>query len=354
MNVRHLDEREFDRKLLPLLEISANAPFRADDDHLAFSLFTSRERCALCMTFDHRIFDARGAELFLHLFQQKLAEAEFSNVSGNIAFSSSSGLTQWSRKFKAGRNVNRRIMTMAKSSTLEALPLPEGKRGYRYHLISFDEKETTRIYEQAYQESGYLMESPYLLSVVLQCMHELFRNKQLSGDSYLVPVTLDLRTGQDPLQEVFFNYVSYLFYQVPVEMVSDRKELIALLKQQMYDQVKSGFPKDLAEASLLTRIAPLPLLGKVLHMPMKGKMATFAFSHLGRSSYQHPTFMGKKILNLFHMPRVPAPPGIGFFSNYYNNRLNLVISYLDGLLSSEEARMLQEDVRNRFCAGHAL
>ena len=79
----------------------------------------------------------------------------------------------------------------------------------------------------------------------------------------------------------------------------------------MYDQVKSGFPRDLAEASLLTRIAPLPVLGKLLHLPMKGKMATFAFSHLGKSSYQHPVFMEKRIANMFHMPRVPVPPGSG-------------------------------------------
>jgi hypothetical protein len=116
----------------------------------------------------------------------------------------------------------------------------------------------------------------------------------------------------------------------------------------MYDQVKSGFPKDLVEASLLTRIAPLSVLGKLLHLPMKGKMATFVFSHLGKSSYQHPVFMEKRIANMFHMPRVPVPPGLGFFSNYYNNRLNLVISYLDGLLSDEDVRMLEEGIRDRF------
>ncbi len=122
----------------------------------------------------------------------------------------------------------------------------------------------------------------------------------------------------------------------------------------MYDQVKSGFPKDLAEASLLTRIAPLPVLGKLLHLPMKGKMATFAFSHLGKSSYQHPLFMGRKVAELFHMPRVPVPPGLGFFSNYYNGRLNLVISYLDGLLRDDEVQMLDQQNPRRIRPGEVL
>jgi phospholipid N-methyltransferase len=150
------------------------------------------------------------------------------------------------------------------------------------------------------------------------------------------------------LQEVFFNHVSYLFYQIPLQQAEDIKGLIAMFKQQMYDQVKSGFPKDLAEASLLTRIVPLGLFGKMLHIPLKGKVATFAFSHLGKSSYQSTAFMGSAIENLFHMPRVPVPPGLGFFSNYYNNRLNLVISYLDGLLTDEQVLMIESGIRKRF------
>jgi hypothetical protein len=335
---------------LPLLEKSANTNFRDNREHVAFHLFIGNGLSALAMTFDHRLFDARGAEMFLDLFQRSMQE---DTPSGDVTFVSSQELTKWKRKFLAGRNVNRRIIGLAKS-TPETLPLPPGgNRGCRYHLLSFTEEETATVYERAYSEAGYLMESPYLLSVIIQSMHELFMSKRMTGASYLIPVTLDLRPGLDPLQEVFFNYVSYLFYQVPLHEVVDRKGLIALLKQQMYDQVKAGFPKDLAEASLLTRIAPLPVLGKLLHLPMKGKMATFAFSHLGKNACRSSEFMGRGIKNIFHMPRVPVPPGIGFFSNYFNKRLNLVVSYLDGLLNEEDVRMLDREMRERFGVGHA-
>ncbi len=338
--------------LPPCLEKSVNTPFRDCNDHLSFHLFIDRRRSLLAMTFDHSIFDARGAELFLDLFQKSMS-AGATDVSGDIAFTSSSALTQWSKKFLAGRNVNRRVIAMSKA-TPEALPLPEdANRGYRYRLLSFNEQDTAALYERAYSEAGYLMESPFLLAVIIQGMHDLFMSRHMTGKSYLIAVTMDLRQGKDPLQEIFFNYVSYLFYQIPADQVEDRKGLIALLKQQMYDQVKSGFPGDLAEASLLTRIAPLPLLGKLLHLPLKGKMATFAFSHLGKSSYQEPSFMGRGVMNIYHMPRVPVPPGIGFFSNYYNNRLNLVISYLDGMLQDDEIDMLERKIRRRLGVSQA-
>jgi len=335
--------------LMPGLENTANTMFRDETDHVAFHLFQDGTKSCLAMAFDHRIFDARGAEMFLDLFTREHGSG---TMQGDIAFTSTAALSEWPRKFLAGRNVNRRIMTLSKTSVPKALPLPQAGTGaYHYRVLSFDEQETKAIYEQAYQKAGYLMESPYLLSAIVQSVHGLFAGKQCAGDSYLIPVTTDLRTSKEALQETFFNYVSYLFYQVPIGLADDKKGIIALLKQQMYDQVKSGFPRDLAEASLLTRIAPLPLLGKMLHLPLKGRMATFAFSHLGKSAYGQGTFFGRRIRNIFHMPRVPVPPGIGFFSNYFNNRLNLVISHLDGLLSDDDLRRLESGIRERFRSG---
>jgi len=349
--VHRLDRGPTDGSFESLLEKSANTPFRGREDHLAFQVVTDKDRSIVTMTFDHRIFDARGAELFLDLFQQSLKSSSLP-IDGSIPFSSSSNLNEWSKKFLAGRNVNRRIIALAKASEPEGLPIPAGTdRGFRYRLLSFTAQETAGIYDRAYNEAGYLMESPFLLAVILQSMQELFRSRKGSASSYLIPVTMDLRPGKDPLQEIFFNYVSYLFYQVPVQSITGRAGLIALLKEQMYEQVKSGFPRDLAEASLLTRIAPLPVLGKLLNLPMKGKMATCAFSHLGKSSYRDAEFMGMKIDNLYHMPRVPVPPGLGFFSNYFNGRLNLVVSFLDGLLDDKELEMIEQGIRTRFLTG---
>jgi hypothetical protein len=335
--------------ILSLLEKSANTKFRDSREHVAFHLFISDEKQnALAMTFDHRLFDARGAEMFLDLFQQSTPEEA---PTGDIAFVSSQELTEWKKKFLAGRSVNRRIIALTRSAAPASLPLPKERgKGYKYRMVTFGTEETAALYDAAYREAGYLMESPYFLSLITQTLHETFQNMLSNGSSYVIPVTVDLRPGKDPLLETFFNHLSYLFYQVPMERVHDLKGLINSFKQQMYDQVKSGFPKDLAEASLLTRIAPLPLLGKLLHIPLKGRMATFAFSHLGKSAYQSPEFMGRNIENMFHMPRVPVPPGLGFFSTNYKGKLNLVISYLDGVLTDDGADVLTAAIRKKFGA----
>jgi hypothetical protein len=324
---------------------NANSPFADNGDYLDFHLIISEKQSALAMRFDHRLFDARGAEAFLNLFQKSLDDF---TISGDISFTSSAELTGWKSKFMAGRNVNRAIIALSKS-TVQSLPVrPEPGNVFKYRLLSFTKQETAAIYEKAYREAGYLMESPFFLVVITQAVHELCASRLGSGSSYLIPVTIDLRTGKDPLQELFFNHMSYLFYQIPVDHCADLKELITLLKQQMYDQVKSGFPRDLAAASSLTRILPLPLLGKLLHFPMDGKVATFVFSHLGKSSYQSSELLDSPVENIVHMPRVPDSPGIGFFSNLYQDRLNLVISYLDGIITDEELKSLEARIRRSF------
>lgn len=330
------------------LEQFINTPFPDEQSHIAFNLITDGKRSVLVLTFDHRVFDARGAEMFMDLLERNISNGTDA-ATGAMAFTSSAALTHWSRKFLAGRSVNRKIIALSRSTPV-TLPLDQqGSGRYRYRFLAFTEQETAAIYDQAYREAGYLMESPYLLSVIIQSMHDMLKEKSsAAGDCYLIPVTTDLRPGLDPVQEIFFNHLSYLFYQVPVSGVEDRKGLIALLKQQMYDQVKAGFPKDLAEASLLTRIAPLPLLGKLLQLPTKGKMATFAFSHLGKSSYRQTVLAGGSVESLFHMPRVPVPPGIGFFSNYFNNRLNIVLAYLDGILTDADVAVIEQGMRQRF------
>jgi hypothetical protein len=92
---------------------------------------------------------------------------------------------------------------------------------------------------------------------------------------------------------------------------------------------------------------PRSFIKKIIDVPLKGKIATFIFSHVNKNPLS-PEIIGVKIENVFHMPRVPMPPGLGFFSNYFNGRLNVVISHLDGLISDEEALTLENSLKEKL------
>jgi hypothetical protein len=337
-----------ENELLLLLAECANKPFKDDTEHLAFHLINlENHKSCLAMAFDHRLFDARGAEAFLGLFQDYVESSSGPGVSSGVALTGPAHLSEWMKKFVAGVNVNRKIRSLSEHP-LAALPVHgDKKKAFRYRLIRFNEQETQTIYDNAYRTAGYLMETPYLLSVIMEAVNGLFEKRKAEEGSYLAAVSIDMRTGGEMKQELFFNHVSYLFFQASRGIVKNRKELVNSIKTQMYDQVKAGVPRDIMEATHLTRIVPLSLFKKVIDGPFKGKITTFIFSHVSKNPLA-PELMGAKIKDVFHMPRVPVPPGIGFFSNYFNGRLNLVVSYLDGLMSDDEVDMLGKNIREKL------
>jgi hypothetical protein len=349
LTVYNLEEGASEDDISSLIEKAVNLTFRSDNEHLAFHLIQKKKNESIfSMTFDHRLFDARGAESFLDLFLQYSSGRELTDILKGIRLTAPADLSDWMNKFHAGRNVNRKMMALSKPM-FETLPLPEGRdRGFRFHLVSFDNKDTEKIYEKACSEAGYLMEMPYLLSVVMQAVHGLFKKRGIDSDNYMAPVTIDIRTSEDVREELLLNHVSYLFFKIKAEDIGDIKNIIRAVKLQMFDQVKSKLSKDLAEASSLLRIASFSFLGKVLYLHFKGNPASFLFSYLGDRPGRTEDFMGLKIRNIFHTPRVPVPPGLGFFFNYFNGRLNFVISYLEGLLSDDEIRMLVKKIKEKM------
>jgi hypothetical protein len=125
-------------------------------------------------------------------------------------------------------------------------------------------------------------------------------------------------------------------------------ELLKSVKEQMYSQIKDDFPGNLRKASLLMRIAPLSLLGRLIKIYLKGQIASFSFSYLGETAYESSFFMNNKITNIFHMPRVPVPPGIGIFFQQSKEKLNVILSHVDGILTDEESAKILGMLKSRL------
>lgn len=349
-NVHHLEESPTGGDAISLMEKCINQSFESEKDHLAFHLiYTKNLPDYLLVTFDHVLFDARGAELFISLFQLYLSKDEDSSVTEGISYTCSPDLSEWKDKFDAGKKMNRKIIALSKTP-MRSIPIPEQeeKKGFKFKLIYFDREQTKNIKNHAYDEAGYLMEMPYYLAIVTQTMHELFEKRKAPASSYLIPISIDKRSNKDTKQEIFFNYASLLFFQIGVDILNDRNALITLIKEQMYEQVQSRFSENIRKASTLLRIAPLTIMRKIFALPFGGILGSFFFAHVGKSAYQYSELMGVRIKNIFHMPRIPIPPGFGMIFNSFDEQLNVQITWLDGILSEGEVAMLESGLKRRL------
>jgi hypothetical protein len=332
--------------MLEVLTRCINTPFRGKHEHLAFHLvYGSGEQC-VAMTFDHRLFDARGAESFMNLFQEYLSAGEDTSLADGVRLTQKLDLREWQDKFLAGQTVNRTMIALSKE-TIRSLPLQmeRAREGFRYRIVSFDREESAAITDRAFSEAGYLMIMPYLFSRVFTVLHRVFVGRGVEGGAYVVPASTDVRQAKDIRQELFFNHNSMFFFQIRPEEVEDGPRLITRIKEQLYEQVQNRFPQKLMTASSLTRVAPLWLMHSLFHLPLQGKIASFCFSHVSKCSYSSHDLMDARITNVFHMPRMPVPPGIGIFFNSFDGRLNATISWLEGSFTADEVDGIEADLR---------
>ncbi|MEI6562960.1 MAG: hypothetical protein WCO42_01490 [bacterium] len=330
-----------------LLEESANRCLPDRQSHVAFRVFhVNVSHHFIAVQFDHRLFDATGAETFLGLLHRWAIGEDCSAQIRQISLKEPAHLCDWMKKFEAGKLLVRLLRKFAESP-LAVLPRPAALKGRRtrFSIMEFSAEETKAISMRASQEAGFLMFMPYTLAVSLEALAPAFARRGTGGGDYLVSVSVDLRPPEAAPACMFFNHVSFIFFQIPAAILPDRKALLKALRLQMYEQIQCGFPKALYESSMVMRILPLSVLSRLMLKPLRGEFASLGFTCVGKSGYAFDRFMGAELVNLIHMPLVPVPPGIGFFISQSGPKMNAVLSFVEGMLTDEEARRFQDDVR---------
>ncbi|MBS3762111.1 MAG: hypothetical protein KGZ25_02285, partial [Planctomycetes bacterium] len=326
-----------------------NQPFAGERQHLHFHLVNcGSRRSYLGMHFDHRLLDAFGAEAFLELIQQT-HQGKQSAITEQISLVEDAHLDHWARRFQGGKAVNRLQIRLSRGR-VAAFPTPAliPPLSTRFNLTTLSEEETEQLVERAFGTAGYFMLLPSLLAGVVRALDRLARKRGRPEGHYVIPVSVVNRTPQEKWEKLFFNHVSFIIFQIPVDLARERSGLIEFLRDRLYDHMKSGTPDDFYHASMLTRIVPLPLMRMLAKIPMRGQIGTSYFACLKESGYTSSEFMGFEVENLIHTPHVPPPPGIGVFLNQFRGHLNLVLSHLEGIFSPDEATELTEQMRSEL------
>jgi hypothetical protein len=81
--------------------------------------------------------------------------------------------------------------------------------------------------------------------------------------------------------------------------------------------------------------------------PLAGKIS-FSFSYVGQSGYQDDSFMDNTIQDVFHLPIVPIYPGIGIYFTKFKDKIQLVLSANQSIVTEKELCLLTQKIKDNL------
>jgi hypothetical protein len=323
------------------------APPGTPGRYIRFSLLRTGGKSFLAFQFDHRLFDARGAELFFAGLVQYFNSGETRSPSTVNIPAQKACLPPWIPKFKSGR----KIVRMLHSQRHEAAPFHLAVSGepsdlFRFSVICLNKKQSDAVRDRAYAEAGYLMLTPWLADRMTRALDKMLAEQNRPLNGYVIPCSADLREKGEP--PVFFNHVAFICLSCPSGSGETDKNRAQHFSGQFVDQVRRNMPGHFENAWKLARILPSGLFGRLLRRELKAFAGTFSMASVGKGLSDIETVDGCPVKNAFHTPMIPPAPGLGFFVNSFRGRLNICLTSTGAVLSRFKHNRLLELLQADF------
>lgn len=326
-------------KLHAVLVDVVNEPFESESQHLELTLLEFADASYCALKFDHRLLDARGAESFLESFNKN------EHVSYSDEDEDDCSVLE---KLNSAKKINKLVVSFAEKTTAAHLILNKRlkKRKIDFCFADFNDDEVKQIETNVLEKAGYLMYTPYFFAITAKSVDNLFKKLGLQSSHYIVPINIDQRGTDIDAQNVLFNNLSFLLFKVSSDTLDNFSELLEDIKKQFYFCIKEKIAVAMRHAASFLRMMPLWLLSNSKFLSFDGVFSSYSFSYIAEAGYKSDTFIGLKVKNIMHMPRVPTPPGLGIFFTRFNGKLNLVIAYCHDQIKSDLVDQMIKEIHD--------
>jgi hypothetical protein len=157
--------------------------------YIGFNLLCTTKKTFLAFRFDHRLFDARGAELFIQGLFRYFSDGTLALPPLVHVSPEKPNLRPWIEKFKSGEH----IVRMLHQQRHTAAPFDIDARtssfvpNFRFTLISLSKPETDALTRRAYEQAGYLMLTPWLAACMTDALGNVLQASGRPLKGYVIP-----------------------------------------------------------------------------------------------------------------------------------------------------------------------
>jgi len=328
-------QRELETELNAALEPRREAPVRMliiDDESTR-----ATPSSVLVLTWFHPLMDARGGEnLLTHL--NELDRHVDATLWGDCSpeFVSDPDRRPLLQRSRIARSSLEYLRSLAPVPPVSAggTPLPPGRASFRQQSFVATEAGDPRA----------TREICWRVALVGKAMSELWRRRHLDDVPCLLPISVDVRPKGEG-GATFGNHLAFHFARFRSSETADVPALARALRRQMAEAVRDGQIEASRVALQFLQYRPLSRMLQVLPWTTGGELFSFNCADLADWPCALAECFGRKVLNAYHVPVVPPRPGIGVFFNRCAGHNNLVVSWIEGVVSDAEAARIIEVIR---------
>jgi hypothetical protein len=291
----------------------------------------------LVLTWFHPLMDARGGEnLLTHLNELDRHEDAPPWGGAPPAFVSEPDRRSLLQKGRVAGGSLKYLRTLAPVPPISAggPPLPPGRARFL--------RQTFTVPEATGERST--REICWRVALVGKAMTELWRRRDLADVPCLLPISVDVRPKGE-LGATFGNHLAFHFARFRSSDTADVPALARALRRQMAEAVRDGQIEANLVAMEFLQYQPLSRVLRVLPWTGSGELFSFNCADLADWPATLAECFGRKVTNAYHVPVVPPRPGIGVFFNRCGGRNNVVVSWVEGVVSESEAGRIVEVIR---------
>jgi hypothetical protein len=130
--------------------------------------------------------------------------------------------------------------------------------------------------------------------------------------------------------------------------VESLEAVVISLQEQFVRLSKSRMERAFVLMTDLFRRFPVSWYLKFIKSHSSGQLTSFFYSYTGKFMSGVSTIAGAEVLDGWHAPSVPAPPGTGLFFSECNGSLSATFSWREGVVSSSEIELMFRSLRREL------
>jgi hypothetical protein len=186
-------------------------------------------------------------------------------------------------------------------------------------------------------------EISWRLAVVGWALAKLWQQRGLPDVPFLLPIAVDLRRKGEA-GPTFGNLLAFHFARFRPSDTVDTVGLARNLRRQMADAVRDGQIEANEVGMEFLKYRPLSTVLRGLPWTKDGEIFSFNCADVMEVPASLGRCFGRRVVNAYHVPVVPPRPGIGVFFNRCDGRNNLVVSWIEEVVSEDEVTGIVEAV----------